>query len=116
MEYFPKGQFYDFLLHIDDTHFHAGCFEDFGRLNLLKGGMLSAHQVNTVSPGYTEEIKTHLGGHGLHPFYQRLEDDFSGILNGCDYHQWNPETDPHIPANYSSSDLSGKALCKQVLL
>ena len=103
-------------LHIEDTHFHADCFEDHGGLNLLKGGMLSADRVNTVSPGYAEELKTHLGGHGLHPFYQRLEDDFTGILNGCDYHQWNPETDPHIPANYSSSDLSGKALCKQALL
>ena len=103
-------------LKIDDADFHPDCFEDFGGVNLLKGGMLSADQVNTVSPGYAEELKTPLGGHGLHPFYQRLGQDFSGILNGCDYGQWNPEIDPHLPANYSSSDRRGKVLCKTTLL
>jgi Glycogen synthase len=72
--------------------------------------MLSADQVNTVSPGYAEELKTPLGGHGLDPFYQRLKQDFSGILNGCDYGQWNPGIDPHLPAKYSSSDRRGKIL------
>ena len=67
-------------LKIDDSDFHPDCFEDFGGVNLLKGGMLSADQVNTVSPGYAEELKTPLGGHGLHPFYQRLKQDFSASL------------------------------------
>ena len=85
-------------------------------MNLLKEGMLRADRVNTVSAGYVEELKTPLGGHGLHPFYQRLGQDFFGILNGCDYGQWNPEIDHHLPANYSSSDRRGKVLCKTTLL
>jgi starch synthase len=42
--------------------------------------------------------------------------DLSGIVNGVDYDVWNPETDPFIPAHYSSKDLSGKAECKEHLL
>ena len=45
----------------------------------------------------------------------RRKDDFSGIINGCDYQEWNPETDTLLPANYSSSDRSGKRICKSAL-
>jgi len=90
-------------------------FEDYGHLNLLKGGINFADQVNTVSPGYAEELRTPLGSHGLHETYLRKGKNFSGILNGCDYDEWNPETDPHLPANFSAKDLAGKKECKQEL-
>ncbi|MFK0573423.1 glycogen synthase, partial [Endozoicomonas sp.] len=53
--------------------------------------------------------------HGLAQIIGRRKQDFSGILNGCDYQEWNPETDSLLPANFSLKDLSGKALCKQSL-
>ncbi len=90
-------------------------FEDHGHLNLLKGGINFADQVNTVSPGYAEEMRTPLGSHGLHETYLRKGKNFSGILNGCDYDEWNPETDPYLPANFSAKNLAGKKQCKQEL-
>jgi starch synthase len=90
-------------------------FEDHGDINLLKGGTNFADQVNTVSPGYAKEMNTPLGSHGLYDTYLRKGENFSGILNGCDYDEWNPETDPHLPVNFSSGDLTGKKLCKQEL-
>lgn len=96
-------------------YFNPACFEDHGQINLLKGGVAFADRINTVSPGYARELLTPLGSHGLMESFLRREKDFSGILNGCDYDQWNPETDPLIPAPFSRSDLSGKAVCKAAL-
>ena len=90
-------------------------FEDHGHLNLLKGGINFADLVNTVSPGYAEELRTPLGSHGLNETYLRKGENLSGILNGCDYDEWNPETDSLLPANFSESDLAGKKKCKQEL-
>ena len=69
-------------LGISPENFVEELFEDHGQLNLLKGGIHFADQVNTVSPGYAEELKTPLGSHGLHEVYRRKGQDFSGILNG----------------------------------
>ena len=97
----------EFSTHVMD-YFVAEFFEDHNQLNLLKGGIYLADQVNTVSPGYTEELRTQLGSHGLHEIYARKGENFSGILNGCDYDEWNPETDSHLPACFSATDLKGK--------
>lgn len=90
-------------------------FEDHGNINFLKGGIYYADIVNTVSPTYAVETRaTELGmgmGHPLHLKGER----YVGILNGVDYADWNPETDPLIPANYSREDLAGKAVCKAEL-
>ena len=71
--------------------------------------------VNTVSPNYARETRTPALGYGLAPYLNNKGDDYIGILNGCDYTQWNPETDKVIPAQYSADDLSGKAICKREL-
>ena len=102
-------------LEIPLDYFVAELFEDHNQLNLLKGGIYFADQVNTVSPGYAEELRTQLGSHGLHEIYTRKGENFSGILNGCDYDEWNPETDPHLPAFFSATDLKGKKQCKKKL-
>jgi len=102
-------------LGISPENFVEELFEDHGQLNLLKGGIHFADQVNTVSPGYAEELKTPLGSHGLHEVYRRKGQDFSGILNGCDYDDWNPESDSHLPARFSAADLTGKKKCKNEL-
>ncbi|MBF0238810.1 MAG: glycogen synthase [SAR324 cluster bacterium] len=93
----------------------SDCFEDFGMINFLKGGIAYADKINAVSPGYAEELTTYVGSHGLHDSFMRRQQDFSGILNGCDYHIWDPEIDHLIPAQFSLDDLSGKKLCKKML-
>lgn len=90
-------------------------FEDQGMLNLLKGGIFYADQITTVSPTYAREILSEPGGCGLSFYLQRRQNDVVGILNGIDTEEWNPQTDPLIPANYSVKDPTGKALCKTSL-
>lgn len=70
-------------------------------INLLKGGIVYADQVNTVSPNYECEIKTALGGCGLHDILLKYDGKLRGILNGIDIDYWNPATDCLLDANYS---------------
>ncbi len=83
-----------------------------GKLNFLKSGIVFADEVNTVSPGYRDEILTPEFGFGLEGILQEKGPHLTGILNGVDYRTWNPETDPLIAANFTSEDFTGKALCK----
>ncbi len=96
-------------------YFNPACFEDSGWINILKGGLAFADRITTVSPRYASELLTETGSHGLKNSFQRREGDLTGILNGCDYQEWNPETDDLIPARYSADDLSGKEICKRKL-
>ncbi|MBV9769712.1 MAG: glycogen synthase GlgA [Bryobacterales bacterium] len=89
--------------------------EFYGKLNFLKAGIAWSDAVSTVSKGYAREIQTPEYGFGLDGFLRR-HGPITGIVNGVDYAQWNPEHDPHIAKNYSASDLSGKRACKQALL
>ena len=87
-----------------------------GRINWLKEGIVHAHGVSTVSPTYAQEIATPPGGHGLDTVIRMRGAAVSGILNGVDYDEWNPETDRHLPARFSTRDLTGKARCKEALV
>ena len=82
----------------------------------MKGGLNYADALNTVSPTYAREIQTPEYGFGLDGVLRARSQVLSGILNGVDYTEWNPETDPFIAAHYSSADLSGKRACKQDLV
>jgi starch synthase len=84
----------------------------------LKAGIIAADALSTVSPRYASEIQTPLPeqGHGLHWLLRTRRDRMLGITNGVDYDIWNPETDPHIAANFSADELSGKRECKIDLL
>ncbi|MFQ5776521.1 MAG: glycogen synthase GlgA [Terriglobia bacterium] len=86
------------------------------RVNFLKGGLVCADFITTVSRKYAEEIKTPDYGCGLHEVLRSRADALQGILNGVDYAAWNPETDPFLVAHYSRQDLSGKQACKKDLL
>ena len=89
--------------------------ENYSYINFLKVGVLYADKVNTVSPNYASELLTTLGSHGMsNHFIERIH-DFQGILNGCDYNDWSPETDKLIPFNFDSNDLTGKHKCKAAL-
>ena len=103
---------------INSSHFFPmSPFEYWGNVNFLKAGIEMADKVNTVSQTYASEIQTNAElGMGLEGALRRRHDDFSGIINGIDYSEWNPETDPLIPARYSLRDMSGKARCKGHLL
>ncbi len=96
--------------------FTADKLEYYGDVNFLKGGMVTADWLTTVSPTYAREIQTPEGGFGLDGVLRSRSDALTGILNGVDYEEWNPETDPFLPAHYSARDLSGKRICKKALL
>lgn len=89
--------------------------ENYNYINYLKVGVIYSDKINTVSPNYASELLTALGSHGMSEHFIERMQDFEGILNGCDYSDWNPETDTLIPANFSSNDLSGKIICKKEL-
>jgi len=90
--------------------------EYYGDVNFLKGGMATADWLTTVSPTYAREIRTPEGGFGLDGVLRSRSGALTGILNGVDSEEWNPETDPFLPAHYSAQDLSGKRVCKKALL
>lgn len=75
-----------------------------GVINLLKGGLKYSDALTTVSPSYEQEIKTEVGGCGLHHVLLENEQKLKGILNGIDVDFWNPEKDPFLKEHYSSSD------------
>lgn len=89
--------------------------EFYGKLNLMKGGIVYADVLNTVSRQYSTEIQTEEFGCGLEELLRSRADDLYGVLNGIDYSMWNPETDGSIARNYGPDDLSGKQVCKRVL-
>lgn len=87
-----------------------------GKLNLLKGGIVYADAVTTVSPNYAGEICSGPEyGQGLEGVLRDRRDDLVGIVNGIDTRAWDPENDPLIPARYSAGDLAGKGICKREL-
>ncbi|HOV32054.1 MAG TPA: glycogen synthase GlgA [Candidatus Hydrogenedens sp.] len=96
--------------------FNSNCFEYYGDMNLLKGGILLADKINTVSPTYAIEIQTLEYGFGLDSVLHLRSDDLSGILNGVDYSIWNPRNDKYIEHNFSDETIEQKALCKSALL
>ncbi len=101
---------------LPETLFHIEAMEFFGKVNYLKGGLLFADWITTVSRRYAQEIQTPEYGHGLDGVIRRRADRLVGILNGVDYSAWNPETDAFIVAHYSTKDPSGKRECKRDLL
>jgi starch synthase len=90
--------------------------EFYGKVNLLKGGILFSDFVTTVSRKYAEEIQTPEYGCGLEGVLKSRGDRLQGILNGVDYEDWSPRTDKFIPAQFAPEDLKGKDVCKKTLL
>lgn len=85
-----------------------------GQINLLKGAIVCADMVNTVSRTYSREILTEYFASGLHHILRQAdaEGKLTGIVNGIDVDYYNPVTDPDIVKNYSIDDMSGKAADK----
>jgi starch synthase len=96
--------------------YNVNALEFWGDVNFLKGGLLFADYLTTVSRKYAEEIQTPEFSYGLDAVMRARASRLVGILNGADYSTWNPETDRWIKVHYSAKDLSGKAECKRDLL
>jgi starch synthase len=90
--------------------------EHFDDFNFLKGGLVYSDILTTVSRKYAEEIQTPEFGEKLDGVLRGRAADLRGILNGVDYSQWDPSTDPNIAAHYSLEDLAGKQNCRADLL
>ena len=101
---------------LPDRLFDMTHLEFHGRVSFLKAGLLYSRALTTVSPRYSREILTPEFGCGFDGLLRSRAESLTGILNGIDYADWNPETDPHLPAPYSRRDLSGKAVCREALL
>jgi len=114
-----QGQFWhwDMLLTgLDWKYFNWHEMEFFGKLNLLKTGLVFADSISTVSPRYAREIQSSPLGCGLEGVLQIRRDALSGILNGMDATVWNPATDSHLASKYDAhSFVEGKAVCKAAL-
>lgn len=87
----------------------------YGQINPLLGGIRLADRVVTVSPNYASEIVTEANGMGLHEQLAGIGDRLVGIINGIDVGEWNPKTDPHIPANYGPGNLRAKSTNRNAL-
>jgi len=100
---------------LPSSTFNPSTLEFHGSVNLLKGGIVFADHLTTVSPTYAREILTHEFGFGLDGVLRGCRHRLTGILNGIDIEQWNPDTDPHLPAHYSVTNQTGKNVCKRSL-
>ncbi len=97
------------LLAIDKMEF-------WGKVNFLKGALVFADHIITVSRKYSQEIQTPEYGFGLDGVLRSRSGTVSGILNGVDYSEWNPARDKLIVRQYSAEHLDGKNECKYDLM
>lgn len=100
------------LLELPWEFFAPRFLEFYGKINFLKGGLVFADAITTVSPTYAEEVKTPEQGFGLEGVFQERAQDLVGILNGVDYDVWSPQRDAFIPCHYGPRNLARKGICK----
>lgn len=104
------------ITNIGWEHFNYHELEFYGKINFMKGGIVHADTITTVSPTYAREIqRSEEMGAGLQGVLGERSRDIAGILNGIDYSVWNPEIDTLIAAKYGPGDMAGKATCKSLL-
>lgn len=101
---FPKRQYEK--LGIDGHVFHTQGLEFYDQVNVLKGGIIFADAITTVSPQYSTEIQTHELGCALDGVLSNRSQDIYGILNGLDYEVWNPKDDPFLDFPFVPSDVN----------
>jgi starch synthase len=110
---FPSSQYYS--LSLPSQLWHPDGLEFHGMLSLIKGGVVYADRITTVSPTYALEIQTPGFGYGLDGLLRYKQDVLSGILNGIDIEQWNPQTDTAIAQCYGINTLEQKQVNKTAL-
>jgi starch synthase len=104
------------LLGLDWKLYNWKQLESYNRINLMKGGIVFADAVNAVSARYAQEIQTKEFGCGLEDVLKHYGAKLLGIMNGVDYTEWSPATDPHIAARYDANTVTQwKPACKAAL-
>lgn len=96
------------LLGLGHEYFQEEGLEFHGKVNFMKGGLQFSDALTTVSPNYSEEIKTPFFGEGLEGVLRKQEEKLQGILNGIDVDKYHPEKDPEIIKNYGIDNLENK--------
>jgi starch synthase len=114
-----QGIFWHYDMHLIGLgweHFTIDTLEFYGKVNLLKGGIVFADIVTTVSPTYAAEIQTPEFGYGLEQVLRMKRACLFGVQNGIDTETWSPKNDPWLAGTFDHDDLSGKHICKDDLL
>ncbi len=113
-----QGSFWHYdmpLLGLGWECFTPETLELYGKINFLKGGLIFADLISTVSPSYAREMLLPEIGAELQGVLQARRDRLVAVLNGIDNAVWDPATDPHLAAHFSAEDLAGKAVCQRDL-
>lgn len=113
-----QGVFPSHFMHVaalDWSLFDWKRLEFWGSINFMKGGLVFADRITTVSPRYAREIQSQELGCGLEGVLHDRAADVTGILNGVDVEEWNPARDKLIAAKFTAADLKGKAVCRAAL-
>jgi starch synthase len=97
-------------------YYHPGGLEYWGKISLLKAGIVYSDAITTVSPKYAREIQTAGYGMGMEGVLSGRSAVLHGILNGVDYSRWDPGGDSHISTPYTPKDVRGKSHCKKNLI
>ncbi len=113
-----QGVFSKHDIHVTGLSWDKTSEQDAGyndHLNFLRTGILNSDRITTVSPRYAEEIQTPEYGEGMENILAERKDILSGILNGADYSEWNPEHDAYLPVHFSAENPAPKAQLKAML-
>ena len=103
------------VLGLGDGLFTSDKLECYGTANFMKAGLVYADEITTVSPSYAEEIQTAYYGERMDGLLRAKRAHLTGVLNGIDMKEYDPASDPLLPARYTAGDMSGKAACKRAL-
>ena len=104
------------LTNLPDELLGIDGIEYYGQINFMKGGILFADRVTTVSPRYASEIQTAEFGCGLEGVVGTRVEDLVGLINGINPKVWNPAKDRLLPERYAVQDMTGKPVCRTALL
>ncbi|MBI3854644.1 MAG: glycogen/starch synthase [Planctomycetes bacterium] len=113
-----QGRFWKEMLPLTGigwNHFTFLDLEYYDGINFMKGGLVHADALTTVSPTYAHEIQHPVHGWGMDGVLRGRASSLRGILNGVDYDEWDPEKDPHLAVKYSARAMNGKSMCKAAL-
>lgn len=114
-----QGLFWHLDMHLTNLPwdvFTPEGIEFYGKINLMKAGIVGSTLVTTVSKKYCQEIQTPEYGCGLEGVLLSRKHDLYGILNGVDYNEWSPERDKYIAKNYGPATIADKVVCRRDLL